>query len=395
MKHLVLDTENTTFQKGNPFSQRNKTCAIGYLCSSELGIRKDCIPWEYSEPVSVDYLNLIKQLIDDTNLLIGFNLKYDLHWLRRYGIIDYRSLKPAVWCCQVAEFIISHQQDVYPSLERSCAKYGISGKFLDIVTDYWDKGIDTPQIPFEIIAERGTSDVDLTFQLYQKQMEYLRDKPKMLQLIRLANQDLITLAEMEWNGLRFDGNQAAEKAALIEQQMKEIDENIKQLVGQFDFNFNSVDHVSAILYGGVVRFKQAHPFERTFKSGKRAGETVIGYKHSEKLVRFPRIVEPLENTKLAKDGYWSTDKGILPRLNAKGQAKEVVNLLIRRSKMEQLASTYLRGFPKKMQEMDWVDGEIHGQLNQCVAVTGRLSASGPNMQNIPPEIDELVTSRFN
>ncbi len=37
---------------------------------------------------------------------------------------------------------------------------------------------------------------------------------------------------------------------------------------------------------------------------------------------------------------------------------------------------------------------IYGQLNQCVARTGRLSSSKPNLQNFDGEIKDLFGSRY-
>ena len=44
--------------------------------------------------------------------------------------------------------------------------------------------------------------------------------------------------------------------------------------------------------------------------------------------------------------------------------------------------------------MNWKHGIIYGQLNQCVARTGRLSSSKPNLQNFDGEIKGLFTTRY-
>ena len=394
MKLLVLDVETTTFQKGNPFSRNNKCCAVAYLCSTELGIKDNVIPWEYNSPVSIDYIKVMDQLIKDTELFIAFNAKFDLHWLRRCGIIDDYSLNFPIWDCQLAQFIISHQQMKYPSLEKSCKYWDIVGKFIDIEIEYWSKGIDTPQVPWEVIYERGRSDVELTYKLYQAQQEYLRDKPDLLKLIELSCEDSLSLAEIEWNGLKYDVSESAVRAEKLEQQIKDIDENLRSILGNYKFNFNSNDHVSVLLYGGTIKFVSSTPYKYICKSGKQQGQEVIRFKHEKTYVDFPRLAEPLERSELAKPGYWSTDEPTLRRLNVKGRSKEVVQLLLKRSEIERLVSTYYRGFPKKILEMDWATDEIHSQLNQCVVITGRLSSSGPNQQNLTPEVNELVKTRY-
>src|SRR3990167_6648416 len=43
---------------------------------------------------------------------------------------------------------------------------------------------------------------------------------------------------------------------------------------------------------------------------------------------------------------------------------------------------------------DWPENELHGQLNQCVAITGRLSASQPNQQNVEKDVKEIFITRY-
>ena len=50
-----------------------------------------------------------------------------------------------------------------------------------------------------------------------------------------------------------------------------------------------------------------------------------------------------------------------------------------------LSSTYTTGLIKLVSP---VDNKIHTTYNQTVAVTGRLSSSNPNLQNIPARTDE-------
>ena len=394
MKFLVLDVETTTFQKGNPFSRCNKCCAIAYLIAINESIKANVIPWDYHSPVSIDYINVMDQLIKDTELLVGFNLKFDLHWLRKCGIIKDYNLKFPVWDCQLAQFIISHQQMKYPSLNTVSAHWGLGQKVDIVENEYWKLGIDTPDIPWDILQAYATKDVNLTYQVYLKQQEYLMDKPEMLKLIQLSCEDLLCLAEMEGNGLRYDTKESAVRAEKLEQQIKDIDEKLKNIIGNYKFNFNSNDHVSVLLYGGTIKFVSSTPYKYICKSGKQQGQEVIRLRHEKTYVDFPRLVEPIERSELAKPGYWSTDESKLRQLNVKGRSKEVVQLLLKRSEIERLVSTYYRGFPKKILEMNWATDEIHSQLNQCVVVTGRLSSSNPNQQNLTPEVNELIKSKY-
>jgi DNA polymerase I-like protein with 3'-5' exonuclease and polymerase domains len=46
-----------------------------------------------------------------------------------------------------------------------------------------------------------------------------------------------------------------------------------------------------------------------------------------------------------------------------------------------------------MEEKHWGD-YLHGQYNQVVARTGRLSSSQPNLQNQPAEVDQYIISHY-
>ncbi|MEK6336910.1 MAG: DNA polymerase I [Acidobacteriota bacterium] len=75
-------------------------------------------------------------------------------------------------------------------------------------------------------------------------------------------------------------------------------------------------------------------------------------------------------------GRVSTSKAVLEEL---AQTHELPRLIIEYRELEKLKSVYTDALPHQVA----ADGRIHGQLNQTVAATGRLSASEPNLQNIP------------
>jgi DNA polymerase-1 len=75
-------------------------------------------------------------------------------------------------------------------------------------------------------------------------------------------------------------------------------------------------------------------------------------------------------------GRVSTSKAVLEEL---AQTHELPRLIIEYRELEKLKSVYTDALPHQVAG----DGRIHGQLNQTVAATGRLSSSEPNLQNIP------------
>jgi DNA polymerase-1 len=75
-------------------------------------------------------------------------------------------------------------------------------------------------------------------------------------------------------------------------------------------------------------------------------------------------------------GRVSTSKAVLEEL---ALTYELPKLIIEYRELDKLKSVYTDALPHQIAS----DGRIHGQLNQTVAATGRLSSSEPNLQNIP------------
>ncbi|MBN2140114.1 MAG: DNA polymerase I [Desulfovibrionaceae bacterium] len=75
-------------------------------------------------------------------------------------------------------------------------------------------------------------------------------------------------------------------------------------------------------------------------------------------------------------GALSTSNQVLERLAAE---HPIVEHILEYRKLEKLRSTYLEPLPRLVDET----GRVHTHFNQLATATGRLSSSGPNLQNIP------------
>lgn len=80
-----------------------------------------------------------------------------------------------------------------------------------------------------------------------------------------------------------------------------------------------------------------------------------------------------------KTGY-STDAGVLATL---APLHPIAEKIVAYRELTKLTSTYIDALPRLLGE----DGRLHTTFNQTVAATGRLSSSGPNLQNIPVRTD--------
>ena len=385
MRSLTLDVETTISNKGNPFDETNKLCYVGLL-----GSTPRTISIEYGDEPYRHKLDEIQKEIDESEILVGFNIKFDLHWLRKYGI---NFVGKRVWDCQLVHFILTGQQYPYPSLNGVSAYYDLGSKLDVVATEYWGNKIDTPNIPKDILEEYLIGDLQLTQKVYEKQMEEFAVSTKPMQrLISLHNQDLIILQEMEFNGLLFDENSSNRLAKELVDQIEIIDKILFEYHELVEFNPNSTEHVSSLLYGGTIKVRRREVIG-LFKTGDRKGQAKERWVEHE--ITFPRLINPIKGSELAKEGFFSTDDQTLKSLKTRSKyGKDLVEVLVTRATLEKRLSTYYKGLVDLRKEMNWHEGRLHGQLNQCVARTGRLSSSKPNLQNFDGEIKTLFGSRY-
>lgn len=385
MRSLILDVETTISNKGNPFDETNKLCYIGLLDTDA-----STYSIEYDDQPYRTRLEEVQAKIDEADVLVGFNIKFDLHWIRKYGI---NIVGKRVWDCQLVHFILTGQQHPYPSLNGVSAYYDLGSKLDVIADDYWKNGIDTDKIPRDLLEDYLKQDLLLTQKVYEKQMEEFASSAKNMQrLISLHNQDLVILEEMEFNGLLFDENSSTILAGELEEQIAVIDKILMEYHDLVEFNPNSTEHVSSLLYGGTIKVKRREAIG-VFKTGERKGQTKERWAEHE--IKFPRLINPIKGSELTKEGFFSTDDQTLKSLKTRSRyAKDLVEVLLKRATLEKRLTAYYKGLVDLRKEMNWHEGRLHGQLNQCVARTGRLSSSKPNLQNFDGEIKTLFGSRY-
>tara|TARA_R110000772_G_scaffold83854_2_gene177356 strand:+ start:151 stop:1320 length:1170 start_codon:yes stop_codon:yes gene_type:complete len=384
MSYLVLDVETTISNKGNPFDQTNKLCMVGLLTAKE----KMIYDIEYSVDPYKESLKQIQLAVDKCDVLVGFNIKFDLHWLARYGITF---ANKRIWDCQLTEFILRNQSKAYPSLNGVSEYYDLGNKLDEVKENYWKNGIDTDKVPKDILIEYLEKDIELTEQVMSMQMKELADLPQLRRLISLHNQDLLGLQEIEFNGLKYEYKTSQILGDELDEQISKLNEKLFSYHAYDNFNPNSGEHLSAFLYGGIIKERFQRPIGH-YKTGVHAGE--VKYKWDERHKEFPQKIKPLVGSELKKEGFYSTNEDTLRKLKGNAEAKNILQTLLTRATLEKRKTTYYHGLVKLIDEMNWKKDTIHGQLNQCVAKTGRLSSSKPNLQNFDGEIKSLFTTRY-
>ena len=374
MNILTLDVETTISNKGNPYDSTNRLVCYSYHCVDECS----AVQWTNRTPTKL--LNLLGW----ADLVLGFNFKFDAHWLTRHGI-SFQDKK--IWDVQIAEFILSRQTNRFPSLNETCIKYGHPTKRDAVKEDFWDKGIDTDKIPWEILSDYAAFDAHLTYLCYCSQIKLMT--PEEIKLCRIQCEDMMILMEMEQNGLPFDEELCDKRSKELDSEIESLKAELKAIYPNVPINFGSNDHLSAFLYGGIVK-EDGKEFVGYFKTGARANEP--RYKNITIEHQLPRLYVPLKGSEMAKAGNFATDEGTLRKLKGK---KGVLDKILHLSKLEKLNGTYYNGLVKLRKQMNWEPNVLHGQFNQTTAISGRLSSSKPNLQNFATDLQDIFISKYN
>ncbi len=146
------------------------------------------------------------------------------------------------------------------------------------------------------------------------------------------------LAKMEYTGVAIDSNYLNELSSYMTEKLAELEDLIYQLAGE-SFNINSPKQVAEILFDKLE-----------IKSKKKKSR--------------------------------STSAEVLEEL---AEEYEICAYILEHRKFSKLKSTYTDVLPTLISKRD---GRIHTTYNQALTVTGRLSSSNPNLQNIPIRSEE-------
>lgn len=380
MSPQFLDVETTTHNKGHRFDPRNQL--VSYVINNEF--------YYFSDPN-------FKTGLDKHTLIVGFNIKFDLHWL------DIPLEDVSIWDCQLAEFVLNGQRGAYQSLDELLEVYGLPPKRKHEVHAMWEAGIQTTDIPIPILKDYNLSDVEPLQQVYEYQRQ--RVSPNQEKLIFLMGEDMKVLIEMERNGILFDREAATKALANNHDKVRQIEEELAKFLPPIQhgtFNWDSGDHLSALLYGATLSFPYAIESAAVYKSGDKKGQAYIKREWKEENVHFKQRFKPLEGSEVSKtigkppedNHFYQVDDPTLKKIKpTHKEDKNLTTLLGQRAKTIKICEMVESLF-KQFDKYQWENNLIHPNYNQNVVVTGRLSSSSPNMQNQPPEIDEFFVSRF-
>ena len=169
MIYMTLDVETTHKEKKNgghtplPYFG-NKLVSVGYKYMDSF-TNYLCFNHSIKEPDHNGF-KILQDALDNVDVLIGHNIKFDIAWLRDCGFVYDNHLYDTM----VAEYVLASARRWPLGLKAVAEKYGTEKK-KDLVDDYMKKGITFYDIPWDIIKEYGIADVEATERVAIKQLE--------------------------------------------------------------------------------------------------------------------------------------------------------------------------------------------------------------------------------
>lgn len=269
-------------------------------------------------------------------LWVGQNIKYDMLMLKWYGF----ALKGKVYDTMLAHYVT--EPEGKRNMDALSAKY-LHYQPVSIETLIGKGKTQTSMRDADVekVKEYAAEDADVTLQL-KHIFEPMVDKQAVRPVLEKIENPLINvLVDMEYEGIKIDVGFLQNYSTLLDTDVKLAEENVFKQAG---VNFN-------------------------LGSPKQLGEVLFD------------IMKLDPTAKKTKTGQYATGEDVLQKLRNK---HEIVDSILTYRELTKLKSTYVDALPQLINPRT---GRVHSSFNQTIAVTGRLSSTNPNLQNIPIRTD--------
>ncbi|KNY25223.1 DNA polymerase I [Pseudobacteroides cellulosolvens ATCC 35603 = DSM 2933] len=239
----------------------------------------------------------------------------------------------------IGAYILSPSRDTYTVTELSEDYMGLDVSSIEEMLGKGKKKLQINDIPVNELAPVIGMYSELIYSLYELIHKKLDENDQLKLYYEIELPLIEVLADMEHLGIKVNIDTLKSFSVEMEDRINQLIKDIYELAGE-EFNINSTKQLGVIL--------------------------------------FDRLKLPV--IKKTKTGY-STDVEVLEQLEP---MHEIVAKLLEYRHLVKLKSTYVEGLMKVMNPST---GRIHSSFNQTVTVTGRISSTEPNLQNIPVKLE--------
>jgi DNA polymerase-1 len=264
---------------------------------------------------------------------VGQHIKYDMNVLSRYGL----QIRGVAFDTMLESYVFNSTGSRH-DMDSLALKYlGRQTTHYEDIAGKGAKQISFSQVSLEDAGHYAAEDADITLQLHQHLWPRLQEQGDLARVLTDIEIPLIPiLARMEQHGVLIDAGLLKSQSEEMAKQMVTLEKQAHVAAGQ-PFNLGSPKQLQQILF--------------------------------EKL-ELPVI-------RKTPKGQPSTAEDVLQELSGD---YELPRLILEHRSLSKLKSTYTDRLPE---DINPHTGRVHTSYHQAVAATGRLSSSGPNLQNIP------------
>lgn len=265
---------------------------------------------------------------------IGHNLKYDVEVLQRHGF----TVAGSLFDTMIAEWVLNPNSGNLGLKNQAWARLGVQMTEISALIGTGREQKTMDQVPLTQVIPYASADADMTFRLAAILQTELEQR-KQTALFRDLEMPLLpVLVDMEMAGVKLDVAWLETLSEELEARLGDLERDIYRHAGM-EFNINSTQQLSDVL--------------------------------------FKRLGLPARGISKTKSGHYSTRAGVLEDLQG---AHPIVDAILAHRELSKLKSTYVDALPQLAHPLT---RRVHTSYNQTGAVTGRLSSSNPNLQNIP------------
>ncbi|MCU0608161.1 MAG: DNA polymerase I, partial [Chitinispirillaceae bacterium] len=283
-------------------------------------------------------LALLRDILESEEIKkIGQNLKYDYQIFRNYSI----TLRGIAFDCMIAAYLIDSGKRQY-GLERLAIDWlSLETISIESLIGKGKAQKSFAEVPISEASRYSGEDVILPVLLREKMLPQLRER-NLENLFDTIEMPLVSvLARLEWAGVLVDTALLSEMSLFYTARLGEITREIHAMAGR-ELNLNSPKQISEVLFNEM------------------------------------KLPQP----KKTKTGSFETNVDVLEKL---AKTYPIARKILDHREVQKLLSTYIDALPL---EVNVRTGRVHSSFNQTVTATGRLSSTGPNLQNIPVRTDE-------
>jgi DNA polymerase-1 len=271
-------------------------------------------------------------LEDATKPKLAQNAKYDLHVMANHGIAVQGVAHDTLLESYVVESHKPHDMD-----SMAMRHLGVKTISYEEVAGKGASHIGFDQVSIERATEYSAEDADITLQLHHALAPQVESDGKLVRVYRDIELAVMpVLLAMERHGVLIDTKLLDAQSAELGAKLLQLEREAHELAGQ-PFNIGSPKQLQEILFE----------------------------KHRLRVI------------KKTPSGQPSTDEEVLEEL---ALDHPLPKRILEYRGLAKLKSTYTDKLPRMVNP---ATGRVHTNYGQAVAVTGRLSSTDPNLQNIP------------